>query len=214
MEGGQIFMIHLIHCKKLTFYLIGPVPVVTTSTHYIPLNNRPHTVTCTVTFAVAVPLEMVTIQWTNLDGILLTNLSDRIKVSQIRQISENIFAHDAIFNPLKFEDNGTYVCGAGLEERFPISRHAYEPAHIYVISKHIAVSYVILTTKSACILLLVYLQATASISYFPLQYLPFSLNRDCALLLSGIVPMCLVDSSVDMNWSYSYLILKILFSII
>ena len=86
---------------------------------------------------VAVPLEMVAIQWTTPDGILVTNLSDRINVSQIRQINESIFARDAIFDPLRVEDNGTYVCGAGVSEgRFLISRHAYELAHISVLSKH------------------------------------------------------------------------------
>ena len=114
------------------------MPVVTISTKHFPFNNRPYTVTCTVTFTVTVPLEMVAIQWMTLDGILLTDLSDRINVSPIRQINESIFARDAIFNPLRLEDNGTvkYVCGAGLEERFPISRHAYESAHISVLSKH------------------------------------------------------------------------------
>ena len=128
-----------IHCKILHFiYLIGPVPVVTTNVYrYFPFNNRPYTVPCTVTFSAAVPLEMVIMQWTTPDGILLTDLSDRIKVSQIRQINENIFARDALFNPLRLEDNGTYICGAGLKERFPISHCAYESAHISVISKHL-----------------------------------------------------------------------------
>ena len=120
------------------------MPVVTTGTKHFPVNNRPYTVTCTVTFAVAVPLEMVAIQWTNLDGILLTNLSNRINVSQIRQINESIFARDAIFDPLRIEDNGTYVCGAGVSEgRFPISRHAYDSAHISVLSKHYNNNYVL-----------------------------------------------------------------------
>jgi hypothetical protein len=117
------------------------MPVVTTSTKHFPLNNRPYTVTCTVTLAVAVPLEMVAIQWTTLDGTELTDLSDRIEVSQIRQINESIFARDATFNPLKLEDNGTYVCGAGVKGKFPISRHAYVPAHISVLGKHFYKSY-------------------------------------------------------------------------
>ena len=117
--------------------LIGPVPIVTTGTKHFPVNNQPYTVTCTVTFMVAVPLEMVIIQWTTPDGILLTDLSDRIKVSQIRQINESIFARDAIFDPLRLEDNGTYICGAGVSEgRYLISRHAYESTHISVLSKH------------------------------------------------------------------------------
>ena len=111
------------------------MPVVTTGTKHFPVNNRPYTVTCTVTFVVAVPLEMVAIQWTNLDGILLT---------QIRQINKSIFARDAIFDPLRVEDNGTYVCGAGVSEgRFPISRHAYDSAHISVLSKHYNNNYVL-----------------------------------------------------------------------
>ena len=138
MEMGKFSC--YIHCKNLI--LIGPVPVVKTNVYrYFPFNNRPYTVPCTVTFSAAVPLETVIIQWTTPDGILLTDLSDRIKVSQIRQINESIFARDAIFNPLRLEDNGTYMCGAGLKKRFPISRPAYELAHISVISKHLAVSY-------------------------------------------------------------------------
>ena len=82
-----------------------PVDIVTRSKLYFPINNRPYTVTCLVTFAVAVPLEIVAIQWTTLDGIELTDFSDRIKVSQIRQINESIFARDVLFNPLKLEDN-------------------------------------------------------------------------------------------------------------
>ena len=111
-----------------------PVDIVTSS-KYFPLNNRPYTMTCLVTFMVAVPLEMVAIQWTTLDGIELTDLSDRIKVSQIYQINGSMFARDALFNPLKLEDNGTYVCGAGVEGKFITSRYSYESAQISVISK-------------------------------------------------------------------------------
>ena len=77
------------------------------------------------------------IEWLNVDGSKLTDISDRIKVSQIHQINGSIFARDVIFSPLRHKDNGTVlICGARVEGKFIISHSAYESTEITVISKY------------------------------------------------------------------------------
>ena len=100
-----------------------------------PFHNRPYTATCMVTFEAAVPLDMVEIEWMTADGSDLTDISDRVKLSPIRQTSDSSFARDVIVNPLKFEDSGVYTCEAGAEGKFIISRSVYEVAQITVLSE-------------------------------------------------------------------------------
>ena len=100
-----------------------------------PFHNRPYTATCSVTFVTAVPLDNVEIQWMTADGTELTDISDRVSLSEIRQINDSTFARDVIVSPLKFQDNGTYICEAGVEGEFIISHSAYMSANIAVLSK-------------------------------------------------------------------------------
>ena len=100
-----------------------------------PFHGRRYSATCLVTFAAAVPLDMVEIEWMTTDGTELTDISDRVSLSQIRQINDSTFARDVIVNPLKLQDNETYVCEAGVEGEFIISRSVYKPANITVLSK-------------------------------------------------------------------------------
>ena len=100
-----------------------------------PFHSRRYTATCLVTFAAAIPLDKVEIEWMTADGTDLTDISDRVSLSQIRQINDSTFARDVIVSPLKLEDNGTYVCEAGVEGEFIISRSVYESANITVLSK-------------------------------------------------------------------------------
>ena len=102
-----------------------------------PFHDRPYTATCLATFEVAVPLDMVVIKWLTAVGTELTDISDRVSVSHIHQINDSTFARDVIVSPLKFEDNGIYVCEAGVENKFIISRSVYELVHITVFGKQI-----------------------------------------------------------------------------
>ena len=104
-----------------------------------PYHNRPYTATCSVTFSVApVPLDNVEIEWMTADGTELTDISDRVSLSKIRQINDSTFARDVIVSPLKLQDNGTYVCEAGVEGKFITSHSVYMSANIAVLSKKLA----------------------------------------------------------------------------
>ena len=100
-----------------------------------PYHNRPYTATCLVTFEAAVPLDSVEIEWTTVDDTELTEVNDRVSLSEIRQINDSTFARDVIVSPLKLEDNGTYICEAEVEGDFVISHSVYKMANFTVLSK-------------------------------------------------------------------------------
>ena len=103
-----------------------------------PYHNRPYTAACSVTFVAAVPLDNVEIEWMTADSTELTDISDRVSLSEIRQINGSTFARDVIVSPLKLQDNGTYVCEAGVEGKFITSHFGYKSANIAVLSKKFA----------------------------------------------------------------------------
>ena len=114
------------------------MPVVMITSKDTPFNGRRYTATCVVIFAGAVPLDMVEIEWTAADGTELTDISDRVSLSLIRQINDSTFSRDVIVSPLKFQDNGMYICEAGVEGDFVTSHSEYKPANITVLSKLLA----------------------------------------------------------------------------
>ena len=81
------------------------------------------------------PLDVVTMEWRTVDGDPLIELSDRVSVSQIRRISDSIFARDVIVRPLRAEDSGMYICEAGITGRFVTNSSVNVSADIAVIGK-------------------------------------------------------------------------------
>ena len=102
-----------------------------------PYLNRPYTATCSVTFEAAVPLDNVEIEWETADGTELTDVSDRVSLSEIRQINDTTFARDVTVSPLELQDNGTYLCEAEVEGEFVTSHSVYKSANVTVLSKKI-----------------------------------------------------------------------------
>ena len=79
------------------------------------------------------PLNMVMIKWLTTVGTEITDINDRASMSQIHQINDSTFARDIIVRPVKFEDNGVYICEASVENEFIISRTVYELVQLSVL---------------------------------------------------------------------------------
>ena len=100
-------------------------------------NNRPYNATCVVIFEAAVPLKAVFIRWLNGDYIDLNKTGDvRLRISEIRQISNNTFARDVLVNPLKTEDSGTYFCEAGVNSSYTTGQSSSAAVYIDVLCKY------------------------------------------------------------------------------
>lgn len=121
---------------KMVDYLSVLPPILSLRSNGTPFHNRPYTATCWVTFTEeAVPLDLVEINWLTIYGTDLTDISDRVKLSQIRQINSSTFSRDVIISPLKLGDTGSYACKAGVDGKFIKSLFAYETAQIHVLRK-------------------------------------------------------------------------------
>lgn len=123
------------YCYTVSFSLAPPPTSLEITSNNLPIHNRHYTATCLVSFEIAVPLDVVTVEWRTMDGDPLTELSDRVSVSQIRRISDSSFARDVIVRPLKVEDSGTYICEAGIMGRFVTNSSVNISADIAVIGK-------------------------------------------------------------------------------
>ena len=119
----------------LNFLSAVPPPVVMITSKDMPYHSQPYTATCLVTFEAAVPLDNVEIGWMTTDRTKLIDISDRVSLSDIRQINASTFARDVIVSPLKLEDNGTYICEAEVEGDFVTSHSVYKMANFTVLSK-------------------------------------------------------------------------------
>ena len=159
----------------------------TTTSKDTPYHNRPYTATCLVTFEAAVPLDSVEIEWTTVDDTELTEVNDRVSLSEIRQINDSTFARDVIVSPLKLEDNGTYICEAEVEGEFIISHSVYTTANIIVLSKKLWT--MPLHDNS---------QYLYNVFFSQLLLLPLLKFKGFVLLLCGTVQQCPVKASVAM----------------
>ena len=105
-----------------------------TSVNNSPLADRPHTASCVVSFAAAVPMNFVRIEWMNEEGTLLEG--ERIELSQIRQINDSTYARDVTIDPLRLEDEGRrFTCEAEVMGDFVTSQPASESLDITVFGK-------------------------------------------------------------------------------
>ena len=118
--------------------IIVPPPNIVITSADETFTNQPYNATCVVTFEAAVPLKAVFIRWLNGDFIDLNKTaSARLRISEIRQITNNTFARDFLVDSLKTEDNGTYFCEAGVNSSYAATGQlTYETAYIDVLCKY------------------------------------------------------------------------------
>lgn len=99
------------------------------------VNDQPYTATCVASFVAAVPMHLVSIAWINEEGAVLTDVNDRIQLSDIRQINESMYARDVTVNPVRIVDGGVFICEVAVMGEFITSQAASESLNIVVFGK-------------------------------------------------------------------------------
>ena len=114
--------------------------------------DQPYTATCMASFVAAVPMHLVSIAWMNEEGAVLTDINDRIQLSDIRQISDSIYAREVTVNPVRIEDGGVFICEAAVMGEFITSLAASESLNIVVFGKQFydAILCLVLVVKMHC----------------------------------------------------------------
>lgn len=113
-----------------------PRPVVSITPVGSAVNALPFTATCLARFVAAVPMDLVNITITNVEGLRLAEIDDRVTESQIRQINASTYARDLTVNRLRIDDTGTYICEASLVRReFIRSELGYESLDVVVFGE-------------------------------------------------------------------------------
>lgn len=97
--------------------------------------DQPYTATCMASFVAAVPMHLVRIVWMNEQGDVLTDINDRIQLSDIRQISDSMYTREVTVNPVRIEDGGVFICEAAVMGEFITSPAASESLNIVVFGK-------------------------------------------------------------------------------
>ena len=114
---------------------IVPPPIVTITTVNVAIADQPYTATCMVSFVAAVPMHLVSIVWMNQQGTVITEVNDRIRLSDIRQISDSMYAREVTVNPVRIDDAGVFICEAAVMGQFITSMAASESLNIVVFGK-------------------------------------------------------------------------------